>query len=94
MSRTESRKRKRLTGSQKVAILKRHLVDKTPISDLCDEYGILGHLLGRQLPQFLVNQGQELLGGRGVALLDGGQDSGDVGHQIPLLFGGHDCHPL
>jgi transposase-like protein len=26
--------------SQKVAILKRYLVDKVPISDLCDEYGI------------------------------------------------------
>lgn len=37
---SESQKRKRLTGSQKVAILKRYLVDKAPISDLCDEYGI------------------------------------------------------
>ena len=26
--------------SQKVAVLKRYLVDKVPISDLCDEYGI------------------------------------------------------
>ena len=40
MSESESQKRKRLTGSQKVAILKRYLVDKTPISDLGDEYGI------------------------------------------------------
>jgi transposase-like protein len=40
MSQTESQKRKRLTGSQKVAVLKRYLVDKTPISDLCDECGI------------------------------------------------------
>jgi transposase len=40
MSQSESHKRKRLTGSQKVAILRRYLVDKTPISDLCDEYGI------------------------------------------------------
>jgi len=40
MSKSESQKRKRLTGSQKVAILKRYLVDRTPISDLCDEHGI------------------------------------------------------
>jgi transposase len=40
MSQSESQRRKRLTGSQKVAILKRYLVDRTPISDLCDEYGI------------------------------------------------------
>ena len=40
MSQIESQKRKRLDGPQKVAVLKRYLVDKTPISDLCDEYGI------------------------------------------------------
>lgn len=40
MSQTESPRRSRLTGQQKVAILKRFLVDKTPISDLADEYGI------------------------------------------------------
>ena len=40
MSESESQKRKRVAGGQKLAILKRYLVDKTPISDLCDEYGI------------------------------------------------------
>jgi transposase-like protein len=40
MSHIESQKRKRLDGPEKVAVLKRYLVDKTPISDLCDEYGI------------------------------------------------------
>ncbi len=40
MSQAESQKRKHLGGGQKVAILKRYLVDKAPISDLCDEYGI------------------------------------------------------
>jgi len=40
MSGTESQKRKRVAGSQKVLILKRYLVDRAPISDLCDEYGI------------------------------------------------------
>ena len=40
MSQAESQKRKHLTPDQKVAILRRYLVEKTPISDLCDEYGI------------------------------------------------------
>jgi hypothetical protein len=34
------------------------------------------------------------LGGRRVALLDGGQDAGDVGHRVPVLSGGFRHHPL
>ncbi|ABA89363.2 DNA-binding protein of ISPca7 [Syntrophotalea carbinolica DSM 2380] len=32
------KQRKNYTGNEKVAILKRHLVDQIPVSDLCDEY--------------------------------------------------------
>jgi transposase len=32
--------RRRLAPEQKIAILKAHLVDKKPISDLCDQHGI------------------------------------------------------
>ena len=32
--------RRHFGTDQKATILKRYLVDKTPISDLCDEYGI------------------------------------------------------
>lgn len=32
--------RRRLAPDQKTAILKAHLVDKKPISDLCDQHGI------------------------------------------------------
>ena len=32
------RKRKNYTSEEKVIILKRHLVDRVPVSDLCDEY--------------------------------------------------------
>lgn len=35
-----SDKRRRFGTDQKATILKRYLVDKIPISDLCDEYGI------------------------------------------------------
>lgn len=35
------KQRRRFDGPQKVLIVKRHLVDKVPVSDLCDEYQIL-----------------------------------------------------
>ncbi|WP_163341234.1 transposase [Desulfopila sp. IMCC35008] len=34
------RKRKNRSGEEKVTILKRHLVDHVPVSDLCDEYNL------------------------------------------------------
>lgn len=34
------KRRKRRTGAEKVAILKRHLVDRVAVSDLCDEYNL------------------------------------------------------
>jgi len=33
-------KRKHFTPEQKVAIVRRHLLEKVPISDLCEQYGI------------------------------------------------------
>lgn len=33
-------KRKQLTPDEKVAIVRRHLIEKTPVSDLCDEIGV------------------------------------------------------
>jgi len=35
-----NKQRRHFTGAEKVATLKRHLVDKVPISDLCDELGL------------------------------------------------------
>lgn len=35
-----SQKRKRLSGVEKIAIVKRYLVERIPISDLCDEHGL------------------------------------------------------
>lgn len=35
-----SRQRKHLAAAEKLAILKRSLIEKTPISDLCDQYGL------------------------------------------------------
>jgi transposase len=38
MSQESKRSRRQFSVEQKVAILRRHLVDKVPVSDLCDEY--------------------------------------------------------
>jgi transposase-like protein len=32
--------RRKFTAEQKAAVVRRHLVDKVPVSNLCDEYGI------------------------------------------------------
>jgi transposase-like protein len=34
----EKRTRRKYSAEQKAAILRRHLLDKVPVSDLCDEY--------------------------------------------------------
>ncbi len=34
------RKQRRFTPEQKVAIIRRHLLEQVPVSDLCDEYDV------------------------------------------------------
>ncbi len=34
------RRRKHYTGEEKVRILRKHLIDQVPVSDLCDELGL------------------------------------------------------
>ena len=41
----------------------------------------LGQFLCRQLAQLVVDQRQQLVGGVRVALFDGREDAGDVGHE-------------
>ena len=52
--------RKHLTGTEKVAVLRRHLIDKQAVSDLCDEAGIQPSQLYRWLKQFFENGAQAL----------------------------------
>lgn len=44
--------RKNYTPQEKVAILKRHLLEKTPVSDLCDEYQLAPTLFYQWQKQF------------------------------------------
>ena len=47
--------RRHFSGTDKVAILKRHLIDKVPISDLCDELHIYPNQLYGWLKEFFEN---------------------------------------
>ena len=47
--------RKNYTPQEKVALLKRHLVDRIPISDLCDQHGLQPNLFYRWQKEFFEN---------------------------------------
>ena len=44
--------RRHFSPQEKVAILKRHLLEKVPVSDLCDEVGIAPNLFYRWQKEF------------------------------------------
>ena len=50
-----SRQRRHFTGAEKVAALKRHLAEKVPVSDLCDELDIAPNLFYRWQQDFFEN---------------------------------------
>ena len=47
--------RRHFSAQEKVAILKRHLLEKIPISNLCDEFGIAPNLFYRWQKDFFEN---------------------------------------
>jgi transposase-like protein len=47
--------RKNYTPQEKVAILKRHLVDRVPVSDLCDQHGLQPNVFYRWQKEFFEN---------------------------------------
>jgi transposase-like protein len=49
------KERKHYTGEEKVAILRRHLLDKVPISDLCEEHGLQPTVFYRWQKEFFEN---------------------------------------
>jgi transposase len=49
------KKRTKYTPEQKVTILKKHLVDKVPLSDLCDEYNLHPSVFYRWQKMFFEN---------------------------------------
>ena len=49
------KKRYNYRPEEKVAILKRHLVDKVPVSDLCDQYNLQPTVFYRWQKEFFEN---------------------------------------
>src|SRR5262245_10426520 len=50
-----TKQRRHFSGTEKVAILKRHLVEKVAISDLCDELGLYPNQVYAWLKEFFEN---------------------------------------
>jgi transposase len=49
------KQRKNYTAEEKVAILRRHLLEKIPVSDLCDELGLQPTVFYRWQKEFFEN---------------------------------------
>src|SRR5437899_7000471 len=72
--------RRHFSGTEKVAILKRHLVDKVPISDLCDELDIYPNQLYGWLKEFFENGHAAFDNGRKAKAVEDAKD-----HKIQQL---------
>ena len=59
-----ARTRKRFTPEEKVAALKRHLVEKVPVSDLCEELEVSPAIFYNWQKRFFENGTATFLGGR------------------------------
>ena len=52
---SEKQLRRHFSGTEKVAILKRHLLEKVPVSNLCDEFDIYPNQFYGWLKEFFEN---------------------------------------
>ncbi len=68
------RQRRHFSGPEKVAALKRHLVDKVPVSDLCDELGIAPNLFYRWQKEFFENGHTAFDNGRKAKAVEDAKD--------------------
>ncbi len=55
---TKKRKQKQYRAIEKVAIVRQHLIEKSPVSDICDEHGIHPSVYYRWQKQFF-EQGEK-----------------------------------
>ena len=79
MSDEQSSQRRRFTGQQKVAILREHLIEKVPISEVCQKHGLYPTDFYHWQKQFFEN---------GAAVFDAGPSNGDPqGRRVKDLEG-------
>jgi transposase len=69
-----TKQRRHFSGPEKVAALKRHLVEKVPVSDLCDELGIAPNLFYRWQKEFFDNGHTALDNGRKAKSVEDAKD--------------------
>jgi transposase len=72
--------RRHFTPQEKVAILKRHLLEKVPVSNLCDEYGIAPNLFYRWQKELFDNGHAAFDNGRKAKAVEDAKD-----HKIQQL---------
>ena len=66
--------RRHFSGAEKVAILKRHLLDKVPISNLCDELQLYPNQVHAWLKEFFENGHATFDNGRKSKAVDDAKD--------------------
>jgi transposase len=69
-----SKPRRHFAATEKVAILKRHLVEKVPVSDLCDELGLYPNQVYGWLKEFFENGHAAFDNGRKSKAVEDGKD--------------------
>src|SRR3954453_13328434 len=76
------KRRKHYTPEEKVAILRRHLLDKEPISKLCDELGLQPTVFYRWQKEFFEN---------GASAFDQKRPSNHSAEQERIAYSGRQC---
>ena len=66
--------RRHFAGTEKVAILKRHLVEKVPVSDLCDEHDLYPNQFYGWLKDFFENGHVVFANGRKAKAVEDAKD--------------------
>jgi transposase len=69
-----SKQRRNFLDTEKVAILKRHLIDKVPVSDLCDQLDIYPNQFYDWLKKFFENGHLAFANGRKPKAVDNAKD--------------------
>lgn len=70
-----NKSRRHFPGTEKVAILKRHLVDKVPVSDLCDQLHLHPNQIYGWLKEFFENGHAAFDNGRKAKAVEDAQQS-------------------
>src|SRR6266850_1253345 len=70
-----SKPRRHFSGPEKVAILKRHLLDKVPVSDLCDELDLYPNQFYDWLKKFFENGHLAFANGRKAKAVEDAQQT-------------------